>query len=115
SADGPFTHLRRPPAAAALPGALAMVGHDPPDERAMTHARVSSAPVLFVVLDGPRTRPGPAAVDTVRACLDLAGDLVRGGREAEVIVLPAPEYGDNRDARLRTAIATAYGAASASP
>jgi len=111
ASPGPFDHLRRRPAEVDLPGSLAVIGHDPPDGVAMVCVTTSKSPVLFTVLDGPRRRPGPALADTVRAVRELAAGLQACGRAAEVIVLPAPEYGDERDEQLRRTIGAAYRAA----
>ncbi|HSI93079.1 MAG TPA: adenylyl-sulfate kinase [Jiangellaceae bacterium] len=139
---GPFGIFRRPPGTVSLPGAIAVIGHDPPDGHAVAAldsaspadpagstgsadsanaARLADSaggaepPVLIVVLDGPRSRPGPTAADTVRAVRELTAQLAGQGRTAELVVVPAPEYGDDRDERLRTEIGTAYGAATQVP
>jgi sulfate adenylyltransferase len=105
---GAFSALRRPPADVDLPDCLAVIGHDPPDGTAAATFTSSTSPVLFVVLDGPRSRPGPALPETVRATLELTRGLRELGRRADLIVLPAPEYGDERDAQLRSKISAAY-------
>jgi sulfate adenylyltransferase len=115
SDPGPFASLRRRPGDRRPADALAIVGHDPPDAAAVAHARSTAQPVQFIVLDGPRVRPGPAVADTVRAVQALAAELAAGGRSTEVVVVPAPEYGDDRDDRLRVQIGAAYGAATIVP
>jgi sulfate adenylyltransferase len=102
---GPFPDLRRTPEPRMWAGADVIIGHDPPDLPTLA-ATSSDASVLIVVLDGPRSRPGPAAVDVIRAARSLASRLAgHRGRRVEVCVLPAPEYGDERDADLANEIA----------
>lgn len=125
SDNGPFAALRRPPSGSRGPeGVLAIIGHDPPDQQAMTQIRAAAAAVLaratapavlFIVLDGPRMCPGPALPNTVRAVQALAQELAAEGRTADVVVVPAPEYGDERDDRLREQIGAAYGAGKVVP
>lgn len=105
---GAFGALRRPPADVDLPECVAVIGHDPPDGAAIAGVAASTSAVLFVILDGPRVRPGPALADSVRATRELVGELRATGQTAELVVLPGPEYGDGRDARLRDAIGAAY-------
>src|SRR5918994_2445514 len=106
---GPFQDLRRTPEPRRWAGADVIIGHDPPDLPTLA-ATSSDAPVLIVVLDGPRSRPGPSAVDVIRAARSLASRLAgQHTRPVEVCVLPAPEYGDERDADLAHEIASALG------
>ena len=112
---GPFGMLRRRPTEIDMPGCIAVIGHNPPDGAAMTAITTSTSAVLFVVLDGPRRHPGPHLPDSVRAARELATSLRGIGRSAEVIVLPAPEYGDARDAQLRESIGVAYRADTVRP
>lgn len=106
---GPFPDLRRTPEPRRWAGADVIIGHDPPDLPTLA-ATSSDAPVLIVVLDGPRSRPGPSAVDVIRAARSLASRLAgQQTRPVEVCVLPAPEYGDERDADLAHEIASALG------
>lgn len=107
---GPFADLRRPPAEARLNGAVAIIGHDPVDQHALDAAvAVPDRDVVLCVLDGPRAIPGPAAVDVTRASLQLQSELRQAGLQVSVIVVPAPQYGDERDDELADKIADAYG------
>jgi sulfate adenylyltransferase len=115
SDPGPFAALRRPPSHGQPGVVLAIVGHDPPDDAALERAHTATDPVVFIVLDGPRVRTGPPAADTVRAVQALAWGMDGAGRAAEVVVVPAAEYGDEQDDELRTRIGTAYGAATVVP
>lgn len=108
---GPFASLRLSPAALQLPGAAAVVGHDPIDAARLAAASADpDRATLFVVLDGPRSHPGPEVADVARAALATAAELREAGQRAEVVVVPAPHYGDGRDDALADKIATAYGA-----
>ncbi|HEU0041370.1 MAG TPA: hypothetical protein VFQ15_03360, partial [Jiangellaceae bacterium] len=109
-ARGPFAALRIPPSQAGYERAAAVVGHGPVD--AFSLAAAAAEPdraVLIIVLDGPRVAPGPDVADVVVAAVTLRDELRRTGRVADVIVVPAPEYGDERDGVLAGRIATAYG------
>lgn len=107
---GPYAGLRRTPRQARLSGAAVVVTHDPLDLRTLEAATVKAGqPVLLIVLDGPRAVPGPDAADVVSATLTLRDRLRRDGRRAEVVVVPAPQYGDDRDDELAERIAAAYG------
>lgn len=92
-------------------GAVAVVTRDPVDNQVLAAATAEAGrPVLFVVLDGPRVTPGPDAADVIAATLTLRDTVRRSGRRAEVVVVPAPQYGDERDDQLADRIAQAYGA-----
>ena len=107
---GPFPDLRRTPEPRMWAGADVIIGHDPPDMPTLA-ATSSDAAVLIVVLDGPRSRPGPPTVDVIRAARSLASRLAgHRARGVDVCVVPAPEYGDERDADLAHEIAATLGA-----
>lgn len=110
--SGPFPTLRRTPAEASFDGAAAIVGADPVDRFSLDAATTDPRrPVLFIVYDGPRVTPGPSAADVTRAAVALRDELRREGRSADVIVVPAPDYGgQDRAADLADQIAAAYGA-----
>lgn len=111
SPSGPYASLRLRPHEGRLDGAAAIVGHDPVDHVALAAATaVPGTPVLFVVLDGPRAVPGPDSADVTMSALSLRDDLRSAGATAQVIVVPAPQYGDERDDDLAVRIAAAYGA-----
>ncbi|WP_199521513.1 adenylyl-sulfate kinase [Jiangella anatolica] len=105
---GPYATLRRAPGRA-KPGAAAVVTRDPVDLRTLEAATAKAGqPVLLIVLDGPRAVPGPDAADVISATLTLRDRLRRDGRKAELVVVPAPQYGDARDDELAESIAAAY-------
>ncbi|WP_205740800.1 adenylyl-sulfate kinase [Haloactinopolyspora alba] len=107
---GPYAALRRDPAEVDLPEPLAVVGHDPVDGATLEAVTAQAGrAVLFVVLDGPRAVPGPALPDVARSALRLRDRLRAGGRRCEVVVVPAPQYGDERDSTLADRVAAAYG------
>jgi sulfate adenylyltransferase len=108
---GPYATLRRAPRQVRLASAAAVVARDPIDLRTLEAATAKAGqPVLLIVLDGPRAVPGPDAADVIAAALTLRDRLRRDGRRAEVVVVPAPQYGDERDDELAGRIAAAYGA-----
>ncbi|SDU50852.1 adenylyl-sulfate kinase [Jiangella alkaliphila] len=107
---GAYAALRRAPGRMKLPNAAAVVTRDPVDLRTLEAATVKAGqPVLLIVLDGPRSVPGPDAADVISATLTLRDRLRRDGRRSELIVVPAPQYGDDRDDELAERIAVAYG------
>ncbi|AYY15658.1 adenylyl-sulfate kinase [Actinobacteria bacterium YIM 96077] len=106
--DGPYSWLRLPPSGQ-FEGASAVVSHDPIDAYAL-QAADPHGPLLLVVLDGPRARPGPDAPTVARATLALRDQLREQGRHADAVLVPAPQYGDERDEHLAETIARAYGA-----
>lgn len=107
----PHAELRRGPDHIATAGAAVVVGHDPIDRPTLDAATADPhRQVLFVVLDGPRAVPGPATADVATCALTLRDELRTGGREAEVVVLPGAQHGDDRDDALAARIAEAYGA-----
>lgn len=114
AASGPFAWLRTPPGRLRADGGEAIVGHDPVDWPSLA-ATDPARPLLLVVLDGPRAVHGPDAATVARSALELRDELRADGRSVEVVVLPAPQYGDRRDDELATSIATAYGARLAVP
>lgn len=110
---GAYAALRRPPGlvqAGGGAGAAAVVTRDPVDLRTLEAATAKPGqPVLLIVLDGPRAVPGPDAADVISATLTLRDRLRRDGRRAELVVVPAPQYGDDRDDELAERVAAAYG------
>ncbi|WP_203416524.1 adenylyl-sulfate kinase [Jiangella ureilytica] len=107
---GPYPELRRAPGDVELANAAAVITRDPIDQRTLEAATTKAGqPVLLIVLDGPRVVPGPDAATVTAASLTLRDRLRRDGRKAEVVVVPAPQYGDERDDDLAERIAAAYG------
>ncbi|WP_232827515.1 adenylyl-sulfate kinase [Jiangella endophytica] len=107
---GAYADLRRAPGRGKPAGGAAVVTRDPVDLRTLEAATAKPGqPVLLIVLDGPRIVPGPDAADVISATLTLRDRLRRDGRRAELIVVPAPQYGDDRDEELAERIAVAYG------
>ncbi|WP_211239524.1 adenylyl-sulfate kinase [Jiangella gansuensis] len=107
---GPYPQLRVPPRRLRLSDAAAVVVRDPIDLPTLAAATAKpSQPVLLVVLDGPRTVPGPDTADVTSGALTVRDKLRREGRQTEVVVVPAPQYGDARDDELADRIAAAYG------
>ncbi|WP_205629711.1 adenylyl-sulfate kinase [Jiangella muralis] len=107
---GAYAGLRRAPGRAKAAAAAVVVTRDPVDLRTLEAATAKAGqPVLLIVLDGPRAVPGPDAADVVSATLTLRDRLRRDGRRAELVVVPAPQYGDDRDDELAERIAVAYG------
>ncbi len=105
---GPYAALRRGPAEIRFGGWSAVVGHHPVDAHALAAAH--ERPLLVVVMDGPRHIPGPTGAQTTRAAVELRDRLRHEGRTVEVVTVPAPHYGDHRDAELAAHVAEAYGA-----
>ncbi|WP_205856882.1 adenylyl-sulfate kinase [Phytoactinopolyspora endophytica] len=105
---GPYPWLRLTPGQARFDGAAAIVGHDPVDVYALDAVDPDRA-LLLAVLDGPRAVPGPDAPAVVRAALGLCDRLREQGRSADVVLVPAPQYGDARDDKVADAVAEAYG------
>ena len=106
-----FGDLRQLRASLRLNQPIAVVGHDPPDSTVMQVVYDQpERPVILVVLDGPRRSPGPEPANVVVAARQISATLRAEGRTAEVVVLPAPEYGDDRDASLAERIGQAFGA-----
>jgi sulfate adenylyltransferase len=106
---GPFAELRLVPDRSRWAGAEAIVTRDPLDMPTLAVA-TPHVPLLLVVLDGLRRRPGPPAatvIRSVRAVAERVGS--QGTAPVGVLVLPAPEYGDERDAALAEEIAAALG------
>lgn len=113
---GPYAGLRKTPRQVRLANPATVVTHDPVDLRTLEAATAKAGqPVLLIVLDGPRAVPGPDAADVIAATLTLRDRLRRDGRRAEVVVVPAPQYGDQRDDELAERIAAAYGGTRAVP
>ncbi|TDD70973.1 adenylyl-sulfate kinase [Jiangella aurantiaca] len=107
---GAYAAHRKTPEQVRLAGAAAVVTRDPVDLRTLVAATAKAGqPVLLIVLDGPRAVPGPDAADVVSATLTLRDRLRREGRRADLVVVPAPQYGDDRDDDLAERIAVAYG------
>ncbi len=114
--DGPHAALRLGPGQVDADGAVAVVGHDPVDRPTLdTITADPERPVLLVVLEGPRATPGPETSDVVASTLQLRDELRAAGHTVEVVLLPAPQYGDDRDHALAARIAKAYGATLAQP
>jgi sulfate adenylyltransferase len=111
---GAHPSLRAHPGKTRFEGWSAIICHDPPDAYAL-RAADPARPVLFVVLDGPRTRPGPETAVTLRAVLALRDQLREQGRSAEVILVPAPQYEDARDDTVAALVAKAFGAEAVRP
>ncbi|NDL58520.1 adenylyl-sulfate kinase [Phytoactinopolyspora mesophila] len=106
---GPHSSLRAHPGKTRFDGWSAIVSHDPPDTYTL-RAAGTDRPLLFIVLDGPRERPGPETAVTIRAVLTLREELRDTGQVADVVLVPAPHYGDHRDDALAVAIAESFGA-----
>jgi sulfate adenylyltransferase len=106
-----FADLRRPPTSVRLDKPIVVVGHDPLDRSTLDAVAEHSNPLLFIVLDGPRREPGPGLADVVAAVKTSAATLRKRGRIVEVLVLPGPQYGDERDTALAGDIGWACGAA----
>ena len=106
---GPFAELRLVPDRSRWAGAEAIITRDPLDLPTLASA-TPQVPLLLVVLDGPRRQPGPPVATVIRSVLALA-ERVGSQRTAPVgvLILPAPEYGDERDAALAEEIAAALG------
>lgn len=107
---GPYGELRRAPGDVKLVNATAVVTRDPIDSRTLEAATAKAGqPVLLIVLDGPRVVPGPDTAAVTAATLTLRDRLRRDGRKSEIVVVPAPQFGDQRDDELADRIAAAYG------
>ncbi|TDD98961.1 adenylyl-sulfate kinase [Jiangella asiatica] len=113
---GPYAALRLPPGRLRLDDAAAVVARDPIDLPTLATATAKPAqPVLLIVLDGPRAVPGPDPADVTGAALTVRDKLRRDGRRAEVVVVTAPQYGDDRDDDLADRVAAAYGGTRVAP
>lgn len=110
--SGPFPAFRVPPADRRFEGTDMIVVRQPPHWHEIAAADPSRRRV-FAVLDGPRITPGPPVELVVLSTWAArhAPGTPHGGHPSEhVVVVPAPEHGDERDHELAERIAAAYGA-----
>ncbi|NED99681.1 adenylyl-sulfate kinase [Phytoactinopolyspora halotolerans] len=107
--SGPYSWLRLAPGQVRFDGAAAVVGHDPIDAPNLDAVPPGQA-VLLAVLDGPRAWPGPDGATVARSALAVRDELREQGLSVDVVLVPAPQYGDARDDAVADAVARAYGA-----